>query len=196
MKTVQRVLIALAILGPVLALVAFLAVVNRPHPDDAAVKALRAAKVKVQRKSRTPLLEVILDSSVFETGAAWVIMCHDNKTIDEEMMGQIASLSELEHCSFGRCTLKKGTLQHLPRMQSLRYLWLGSTNFTDRDVRFIANLNRLRSLDVSHTNVSDAAIPELANLEQLQVIYLKGSMISVEGKQRLRALRPDVYIHE
>ncbi len=79
-------------------------------------------------------------------------------------------------------------LSKLRGLVNLKKLDLSRTPVTAQTLETIAALPNLQELRLGYApNIGDSAIPVLVSMKKLEVVYLTGTGVSAEGKERLRA---------
>lgn len=66
---------------------------------------------------------------------------------------------------------------------------------TDEGLKHLSHLEKLELLWLNETKVSDAGIDDIAQLEKLWFIDLTDTLVTVEGRQKLRAALPSSGVH-
>jgi serine/threonine protein kinase len=80
----------------------------------------------------------------------------------------------------------------VPRMPSLKALWLRDTGISNKSLTAISKLIQLRSLIIGGNNVSDRSVVKLASLKelrQLDLLQLRITDVSIEALARLRHIK-------
>ena len=136
-------------------------------------------------------------------------------------MKKLARLPELSELSLVDCKgLTDAGLEPIGRLKRLECLSLKGTNVTDTGLREVAKLRALKSLDLSgtniddaglsgfttltslerltlnFTNIGDAGLKSLSRLATLRMIYVRSTLVTKNGVDRMRAERPRINVYD
>jgi hypothetical protein len=114
-------------------------------------------------------------------------------SLGDEVLEHLAPLTELNELIINAPITDAG-LERLPLLPKLRSLWLNDPSVTGPGIAHLTKQPELVALSLGSSTVDDRAIDAVANLPQLKSVYLRLTRISVEGKARLKELRPDISI--
>jgi uncharacterized membrane protein len=150
-------------------------------PPTAALEALAARLVHVQPVSQdSPLL--------------WIDFAAPAADIDDgaavELLAPVAE--HVGELSLARTKIGDATAETLARMPKLTRLDLRATAITDAGVEKLRGASALSELNLSQSAVSDASIDALASLTGLKRLFVWRTAISVTGRERLLAARPEL----
>lgn len=109
-------------------------------------------------------------------------------TVSDDGVRYLAQLSSLRSLDLGGTKISDAALQHVSKIQTLKYLDLRHTAVTDEGVSQLSSLVSLRWLNLVKTKVTGAKLDTLAPLRHLEDLILGGSPVNDEGVRRLAAL--------
>ncbi|MCX7427922.1 MAG: hypothetical protein NTW96_20130 [Planctomycetia bacterium] len=146
-----------------------------------------------------------------ELKCATAIQCRD-KTIDDAILAEIATLSQLGSINFAETNVTdeqlrylsglgelaslvlNGTsigdagLVHLAGLGKLEALHLLDTKVTDEGLKTLGKMSSLKILDLSKTRVTDRGLESIVRLPELKWLLLAETAVSDEGLKRLEAM--------
>jgi len=85
-------------------------------------------------------------------------------------------------------------LRSLASVSSLTKIVCDWATLSDDDLKLLAGMKNLTSLGVFSANLTDASVDVLASMKSLRAVNLARTKITRAGIERLRKLRPDLYI--
>ncbi len=124
--------------------------------------------------------------------------------LTDSNLGQLGGLTQLTELDLSGANLadrgvdrpghpeaERSELKDLSKLRglvNLKKLDLSRTPVTAGTLETIAALPNLQELRLGYApNIDDAAIPVLISMKKLEVVYLAGTRVTAEGKERLRA---------
>lgn len=179
-----RLLVALLLL-PLLAPIPILAwqflQLVLPKKDEAAIRQLDAWGVRYQR-------HVIV---YFPKGNVSVVT-FDGAKVDREKMDLFVSLAEPTTVAFVRCDFaEEGMLSRVAECRTLETLFLWHDTVVDDDlIDLLPRLTSVRFLYLQDNPITDRCVEAIAVMPKLIAVMIQGTRITEQGKARLRALRP------
>jgi hypothetical protein len=97
-------------------------------------------------------------------------------------------LSQLQWLDLSATKVSDAGFESLGEAQSLRRLYLASTNISDRSTETIGRFRRLEELDLSGTDVTDGGLASLESLEELKILWLADTDIGDDALASLQKL--------
>ena len=89
-------------------------------------------------------------------------------------------------------------MEQIAKLPDIQHLTLRYTTVSDDGFRVLAERNHpsLRCLVLEGVDISDEGIVHLAEISRLRTIYVSSPFLSDMGIKKLRALRPDIFVHK
>ena len=119
-----------------------------------------------------------------------------NKGITDEGMKTVKQLRRLHTLEIYGPTLSDAGLAHISGLPNLKELLLIKPipGITDSGLKHISQMTSLTMLIVEGGDVTDQGVQHLANLANLKELALRGTKVTSDGVQRLKAALPDCKI--
>jgi hypothetical protein len=118
--------------------------------------------------------------------------------VDREVMDTLVSLKHPMVVFFAGCTFtERGLLLRVAEMGTLRAVGFQHGVVTDDDlIELLPRLTTIRNLYLQDTPITDRCVDAIASMPKLRGVMIAGTNITDEGKSRLRSLRPELYIND
>ena len=111
-----------------------------------------------------------------------------SSTASDEVIIQVAKLSQLKILHLGKMLLGDAGLAHLNGLTSLSDLDLGDTQITDAGLANLGGLKNLEALNLRGTKVTDAGLLHLRGMNRLAELDLAGTRLTDAGLAHLSGL--------
>lgn len=108
--------------------------------------------------------------------------------LDQEVLGAIGTLPDLEILLLGTTNVDDSGISLLTNLPRLQLLGLRQTLITDEALPHLAQIPSLRKIYLSDTPLTDSGIAHLAAIEGLQQLALKNTEITAQGLAKLQEL--------
>jgi hypothetical protein len=107
----------------------------------------------------------------------------------------IRNLKRIRGLNLGRTAIDDLGLVHISELTELKSLCLDETKITDGGLACLQKMRDLEDiLDLSETQISDVGLRQVEHCKKLKHINLRGTLVTEEGKNRLRAALPQVRV--
>ena len=115
--------------------------------------------------------------------------------ITDTSLRQIARCKQLQELVLIDTSITDEGVQHLNGAPQLHTLYIGGSQVTSRVFDTLETMPKLKQLDLGQSQIDDAAIPQICRLNGLEVLCLRGTRLSEEGKKKLRQKFPSWILH-
>jgi hypothetical protein len=108
--------------------------------------------------------------------------------MSDSSMNLVSNLRSLHTLSAIRGSITDAGMTCLESLRNLKSLSLSKIGLTDEGLKHVRQCQKLKQLWLIKTSVSDAGLDDIAALNKLSYIDLTGTLVTAEGRQRLRCV--------
>jgi hypothetical protein len=113
-------------------------------------------------------------------------------SVTDEGLMHFAGHEHLSTLCLENCQISGASFLMLSQLKSLKILALDNTSVDDNDIARLADSATIDMLFLAGTEVTDDVISHLARMPSLKSVSLSRTKVTMQGRSKLRKLRPEI----
>jgi delta 1-pyrroline-5-carboxylate dehydrogenase len=123
-------------------------------------------------------------------GSAWDLASKVGPLIRPPSGALERGLKELDDLRLTGTQITDAGMEHLAKLQSLKYLRVEDTRISDPGLEKIGKIASLETLDLTLTKITDAGLERLIDLRNLKALNLQQTKVTAAGMEKIQKALP------